>query len=217
LRGIPELSIKMKRPPKVRNAASAARNAAGAGTGNPDFYRIEKIAPLPPSAPFIPVVKESTKSASDCSSEAQKPRYVIQHLTENNEEGKKMEELEDIHLAGWMLEEQTRMPDLEFDDPFENNPETEHQGVAPVQGKQDDGNRKSEGSGREEKENQTDATPATAILPANPSADRIYQELSKADIGYLAHQNRILRSHLGKKWGAEGEGSATESPTKMPE
>ena len=55
LRGLPNLCSKMKRPPKVKSAAAAARNSAGATTGTPDFYRISRIAPLPPAiVPSLP-------------------------------------------------------------------------------------------------------------------------------------------------------------------
>jgi hypothetical protein len=225
LRGIPELSLKMKRPPKVRNAASAARNAAGAGTGNPDFYRIARIAPLPPSIPFLPVVKE-TKSASDgSSSAAPNPRYVIQPLVLpvlNNEEGRKKktaEELEDLHLAGWMPpQEQPRVPGLlEIGDPFGNNYDGERRGSVVLQGDQDDeeSRRSNEGSaGTTRREvDQADSTPASSTTTAAPppTSTDSSQQLSKADIVYLAHQNRILLSHLGKKLGVvegKGEGSA---------
>jgi hypothetical protein len=49
----------MKRPPKVKHAAAAARLAAGAGLGAPDFDRINKIAPLPASFCFKPILKDA--------------------------------------------------------------------------------------------------------------------------------------------------------------
>jgi hypothetical protein len=54
LRGLPNLCAKMKRPPKVKSADAAARNSFGADLGTPDFYRISKIAPLPPATPYLP-------------------------------------------------------------------------------------------------------------------------------------------------------------------
>jgi hypothetical protein len=59
LRGIPNLCFEMKRPPKVKYAAAAARIASGAGFGAPNFDRISKIAPLPPSLSFRPIIKEA--------------------------------------------------------------------------------------------------------------------------------------------------------------
>jgi len=65
LRGIPNLSFEMRRPPKVKHAAAAARLASGAGFGAPDFDRINKIAPLPKSVHFKPVLKDAKGSSSE--------------------------------------------------------------------------------------------------------------------------------------------------------
>eukprot|EP00980_Cylindrotheca_fusiformis_P013485 scaffold3437_cov113-Cylindrotheca_fusiformis.AAC.52 len=65
LRGLPNLCFDMKRPPKVKHAAAAARLAAGAGLGAPDFDRISKIAPLPQSFPFKPIMKDAKGESSD--------------------------------------------------------------------------------------------------------------------------------------------------------
>lgn len=65
LRGLPNLCFEMRRPPKVKNAAAAARLAAGAGLGTPDFYQISKIAPLPPCIPFVPTVRDVKGTTSD--------------------------------------------------------------------------------------------------------------------------------------------------------
>jgi len=65
LRGIPNLSFEMRRPPKVKHAAAAARLASGAGFGAPDFDRINKIAPLPKSVQFKPVLKDAKGNNSE--------------------------------------------------------------------------------------------------------------------------------------------------------
>jgi hypothetical protein len=55
----------MKRPPKVKHAAAAARLASGAGLGAPDFDRISKIAPLPASFYFKPILKDAKGVSND--------------------------------------------------------------------------------------------------------------------------------------------------------
>ena len=65
LRGIPHLCFDMRRPPKVKHAAAAARLASGAGFGSPDFDRINKVAPLPQSVHFKPVLKDAKGSNSE--------------------------------------------------------------------------------------------------------------------------------------------------------
>jgi len=65
LRGIPNLCFEMRRPPKIKHAAAAARLDAGAGLGPPDFDRINKIAPLPRSVHFKPVLKDAKGSNSE--------------------------------------------------------------------------------------------------------------------------------------------------------
>lgn len=65
LRGIPNLCFEMRRPPKVKHAAAAARLASGAGFGAPDFDRINMIAPLPKSIQFKPVLKDAKGNNSE--------------------------------------------------------------------------------------------------------------------------------------------------------
>ncbi|KAL3927643.1 MAG: hypothetical protein SGBAC_013000 [Bacillariaceae sp.] len=65
LRGIPNLCFDMRRPPKVKHAAAAARLASGAGFGAPNFDRINKIAPLPKSVHFKPVLKDAKGNSSE--------------------------------------------------------------------------------------------------------------------------------------------------------
>jgi hypothetical protein len=55
----------MKRPPKIKHAAAAARLASGAGLGAPDFDRISKIAPLPASFYFKPILKDPKGVTND--------------------------------------------------------------------------------------------------------------------------------------------------------
>jgi hypothetical protein len=55
----------MKRPPKIKHAAAAARLASGAGLGAPDFDRISKIAPLPASFYFKPILKDAKGITND--------------------------------------------------------------------------------------------------------------------------------------------------------
>jgi hypothetical protein len=192
LRGIPSLCFKMKRPPKVKSAAAAARNASGAGSGIPDFYRISKIAPLPPATPFRPIVQE-TKTDDDC------PRYEIETL--------KIEETTRSPLGSrveWLDAEPPDGIGAPFPDPFEEEASARGSGkenqttsddttdsirsaVAPSAGGSEDGNEKDE-----------------------LSEEATIQELSKADIRYLAHQNQILLKHV------ETETSKDESVSSTP-
>ena len=81
LRGLPNLCIRMKRPPKVKHAAAAARMESGAGFGVPNFHRISKIAPLPqPHFHFKPVLrntKESTINNQNDNEKSSKPQSQI--------------------------------------------------------------------------------------------------------------------------------------------
>jgi hypothetical protein len=54
LRGLPNLASKMKRPPKVKTPSANFTKQAGGdkgNPGNPDFYRISQISPLPLQVP----------------------------------------------------------------------------------------------------------------------------------------------------------------------
>lgn len=197
----------MKRPPKVKNAASAARNASGAGTGNPDFYNIAKIAPLPPSAPFRPVIKES-KSGFDAGSSAVTPRYMIQPINVEEQEAGEEETAMDVlplDAGSWPPgdgEDQARISssDFEFDDNF----------LIDSEGDQDDTVRRrgadpANTRGREEQTPHDDDF-ATAATTATTTTTSTALQLSQADVSYLAHQNRILKFHLeGKRPGPPAE------------
>ena len=199
LRGIPELSLRMKRPPKVKNAASAARNAAGADMGTPDFYRIGKIAPLPPSIPFKPVIQESKGASGDNSGST---RLVILPLNSGEE---RPDELEDLSLSsGWGIagaqSSGIAVTQGEFADPFQEEAQNPPGGGPALEG--------AEGTNQEA--SRTDPVAAGSMGEETPemntqegayeqqtATDSFNEQLSKADISYLAHQNRILLSHFG--------------------
>lgn len=85
----------MRRPPKVKHAAAAARLASGAGFGAPDFDRINKIAPLPKSVQFKPVLKDAKGASVDKYDleiiETDDDDYML-HLAESAMPKKKSEE-----------------------------------------------------------------------------------------------------------------------------
>lgn len=74
LRGIPNLCIHMKRPPKVKHAAAAARIESGVKFGAPDFDQISMLAPLPARFSFKPILKSRKGSASKPEESATKPK-----------------------------------------------------------------------------------------------------------------------------------------------
>jgi len=213
LRGIPELSLKMKRPPKVKNAASAARNAAGAGTGAPDFYRIAKVAPLPPSTPFKPAIQETKVVAGEDAA----PRYIIQPLTldHNNHD-----ELEEFSFTGWTAEEpEEEIISVPFADPFGEDLFGRKEGATAVErkapgstdelvsGKQgvDRGeapeasshSRRLSSRRTEPSSSSSEETVAARVVSSSSGGEAISssgQKLSNADISYLEYQNRILQS-----------------------
>jgi hypothetical protein len=198
----------MKRPPKVKSAAAAARNAAGAGSGPPDFYRISAIAPLPPATPFRPVAQESKGDDDDS------PKYSIETLSLDDAG----ETLEEMSTIGWSAQQSSEATSLPFSDPFEEDSPTS--GIAR--------SRKAEGidhSGTSRQEAQrgqrgsVSAQTGTDLLPsletsskdaAMSNAETVTeahaQKLSKADLNYLAHQNQILMLHVEK----DSEGAKVE-------
>jgi hypothetical protein len=184
LRGIPRLAFKMQRPPKVKNAASTARKQAGAGIGTPDFYRISRIAPLPPVIPYKVEIKLSKRHGDNAPTEIAMAhpatRYVIVPLAETDS----FEPLEDIPIVTQMLDTQ-RHGDLEsvsFADPFSGEGgEDELSGI-------EDGVIEVDGG----------VTSSVRSLSSGSASEMNsgMKGLSAADVSYLAHQNRILMKHI---------------------
>ncbi len=178
LRGIPSLAFHMRRPPKVKNAASTARIQAGAGIGTPDFYRISRIAPLPTVIPYKIELKLSERHGDKAPSEMAHPatRYVIVPLEQETES---LEPLGDIPIATHIMETQMH-GDLEavsFADPFSSEGSEDEESVIEVDGGVNSSIRSlSSGSGSE--------------------MNSAMKELSAADVSYLAHQNRSLMKHI---------------------
>lgn len=206
----------MKRPPKVKNAAATARYASGAGSGTPDFYRIAKIAPLPPATAFRPVVRESKVDGDG-------PRYEIEPLdlkAENNF-------LDEMPMIGWGSAEQPLSDATIFSDPSaEDTKDSADTVLLHGQSKTTDSSTHSEdythsgdssmdnskdGHGRQQNvslaDEKADKNNPLSSLEANvdtASHDRAdtdtkteieFEKLSTADLAYLAHQNRILLKH----------------------
>jgi HSF-type DNA-binding len=66
LRGLPALASKMRRPPKTKNSAAAARaTVGGKTTESPNFYRISDIAPLPAATPSFAAIPKSEHGTMD--------------------------------------------------------------------------------------------------------------------------------------------------------
>lgn len=225
LRGLPNLSFKMKRPPKVKSAAAAARNAAGAGSGTPDFYRISQIAPLPPSAPFRPVAQEA-KGDDDG------PRYQIEPFSVEENQFPAVagynDSLQEMPILGWDVGADT--DGMDFSDPFDEGRletrEARRQSIPT--GSLDSSNSSGGGQSPQKRESQGNlkmAPPGDGSIPdltksddhgdLKPKAGDIeshIQQLSKADISYLAHQNRILLVHVEKQQNVDD--TKTTSPCK---
>jgi hypothetical protein len=228
----------MKRPPKVKSAAAAARNAAGAGSGTPDFYRIEKIAPLPPATAFRPVARESKIDGDG-------PRYEIETL--DFKDGN--ETLEEMSMIGWSTPQSDGMNNITggsqqhtipFSDPFaEGRTTSSADGNSSKQPEtmdtinhSDDSSNSNESSHhssvkQDEQQSVSSAdkeTDKASPLPsqeasngdttnsttdADTKAENQSQKLSKADLTYLKHQNRMLLLH------AEKGSNAAKKNTKL--
>lgn len=182
LRGIPELCFRMKRPPKVKNAASAARNAAGAGMGVPDFYRINKIAPLPASEPFKPVIDE-TKAGGEIATQ----RYIIEPLDASVTDSMTLDSSdEDGMNASWPLERYMENIELPVADPFEDS------GSSPKNSEGGEKRAATTNLGEGEKDGEEKDTPKAN----SATGEGEIWSLSKADISYLSHQNQTLILHV---------------------
>jgi hypothetical protein len=224
LRGLPSLCLKMKRPPKGKSAApAAARNAAGAERSTPDFYRISRIAPLPPSTPFTPAVAQETTNANDDA-----PRHAIESLEVEDTVNYDIlgGDIDDVQLmVGWP-------GNLPFSDPFEEDSSDSDSGRKrrKVESR-DASNRKwpSQESGPQsgakvlasrstaaddtksltsvEKNN---ANVKTSSVEDSSKEAEESQQLTKADLCYLDHQNRILLLYVEKEVAGEKSGAATQ-------
>ena len=191
LRGIPRLAFHMKRPPKVKNAASIARKQTGAGVGgSPDFYRISQIAPLPPVMPYKIKIKLSNLRGHDGTSDAMMAHFATRYV------------IEPLHVDA--IEEDVDHQML-LDDPREGNltprsfVDTFNEGGSDNNFEPVDcaasGSEESvmEGRGR----GASSSTRGSSMGPSSLDQATIgMQGLSAADISYLAHQNRTLRKHF---------------------
>jgi hypothetical protein len=217
----------MKRPPKVKSAAATARNAAGAGTGTPDFYRIEKIAPLPPATDFRPVARESKIDGDGPRSESE-----TLDLKDGNDT------LEEMPMIGWSTPQSEGMHNVPFSDPFTEDSTTSSADVnsskqpetMDTSNHSDDSTNSNESShhcnvkqgGQQSVSSADKETDKASPLPSQEASngdatssttdvatktEDQSQQLSKADLTYLAHQNRILLLH------AEKGGNAPEKNT----
>ena len=174
----------MKRPPKVKNAASMARKQTGACVGgSPDFYRISQIAPLPPVMPYKIAIEAAKKSGDDTTSDVIlaahfATRYVIEPLPVD---------VIKADLDRPMSPEEPRQGNLEprsFADAFNERGSDKFEKVVDA------------ASGIEENvmySSTRSSSTGKSSLDLTPFG---MQGLSAADISYLAHQNRTLRKHF---------------------
>jgi hypothetical protein len=178
LRGIPSLAFSMRRPPKVKKAASTARKQAGAGIGTPDFYRISRIAPLPPVIPYTIEVKLSKGHGDKAPAEMARPatRYVIVPLEQETDS---FEPLGDVPIATQIMETQMYgdLESVSFADPFSSEGSEDEESVIEVDG---------------------GVTSSIRSLSSGSASEMnsAMNGLSAADVSYLAHQNRSLMKHI---------------------
>eukprot|EP00934_Nitzschia_sp_Nitz4_P002585 Nitzschia sp. Nitz4//scaffold27_size158506//105163//112092//NITZ4_002612-RA/size158506-snap-gene-0.219-mRNA-1//-1//CDS//3329545524//2575//frame0 len=186
LRGLPGMSLRMKRPPKVRNAASAARQASGAGSGTPNFHLISKIAPLPASFPFRAVPQEETTGEGDDSTRREyliEPLEIVgRSLSMDMTGGSPLEEIpmEGIDITSESL-------DLPADDLFEDPV-----GISSKNADEMRGSMHSEsGQSQKSASSQQSEGERDTIQSAETSGDQTNstEQLSEADVQYLKHQN----------------------------
>lgn len=196
LRGVPDLAFKMKRPPKVKNAASAARNAAGASAGTPDFYMIAQIAPLPTSFPFKPEILEIKGAGTGVPT----TRYVIRPLSEE-ETIVGIDELPLQLIADDDVESMDISGQMAFSDPFSDEAsDSTCSSAAFVSADRNEESLRALIRDTTTDEAAFDGKVPTAHMTASGSANgSIIQQLTKADISYLAHQNRILLEYFKKQ------------------
>jgi hypothetical protein len=193
LRGIPRLAFHMKRPPKVKNAASIARKQTGAGVGgSPDFYRISQIAPLPPVMPYKITIKLSKERGPDGTTDVTAAhfatRYVIEPLPVDAIE-------EDVDHQ--MLLEDPREGNLtprSFVDTFnKGGSDTMFEPADRAVSGSEESMMGWRGRGASSSTRVSSMGTSTSGLDL---ATMGMQGLSAADISYLAHQNRTLRKHF---------------------
>ena len=219
LRGIPSLCFQMKRPPKVKSAAAAARNAASGGnvgvTGQPNFYRICKIAPLPPAAPFRPVIAQQTQEASSTKSATPEEtadstgNTATTSSNSNTRYDIEMLKVEDIRPLGEEITEGKQHGSTSSSNammiewPDDSSSEQHHASTKEAQDTTMSGSIRSSTSGgknddeEEQTQSQKDKDKGDDDDEEQKSEDEIIQELSKADIRYLAYQNQIILKHVG--------------------
>ena len=170
LRGIPALCARMKRPPKTPLAAAEARNTAGATEGIPNFYRINQFAPLPANIAWLP---DSTKDMfSGPTGQLASPAVIVDRDTL----------LDESNFSSWPPSSSTATaakaisssPGARADNTM-NLMEWD----TDVEGAQGDGQQNEKDVDGQVKDGKDHGVPTSSPL-------------SKADIAYLAHQNKNL-------------------------
>jgi hypothetical protein len=177
LRGLPSLAYKMKRPPKEKNSAAAARTASGAtATECPNFLLIAKIAPLPPATPYTisnegkihPLKVNEQQEGDSCTA---------------------IESIEGIHLMDWASPPPLTSNPFDSDSP--SSYESGQQKTPPVaanETKKDD--------------DQKDDASKQDITTCDDGNTKVAQgrdareSLSEIDLRYLANQNRLLLMYV---------------------
>jgi hypothetical protein len=199
LRGLPNLCAKMKRPPKVKSAAAAARNSSGADSGIPDFNRISKIAPLPPATPCLP--------------DRDLPSATTLLQKSGDEDGSSVGSNSNTSLHPWIGGDSIaaidmaievsgsaqHMPLVDWSPPSdtweesnENDPlKSQEDGSDKL--KEPEQQESSDEAVRREAQNSPEDAGGSAAPSSQPQEPG--GQLSVADMTYLAHQNRILLKH----------------------
>ncbi len=196
----------------MKNAASAARNAAGASAGTPDFYRIAEIAPLPASFPFKPEMQE-TKGVGSGSTGILTTRYLIRPLTSEDT----LAEMDDLPFQKIAIKEDVSAETeigLPFSDPFIGEDDStnffDSSASSSSEGKVEYPNTTA-GQMKSTANSEMRAVTTTrgAGVDGNDSStdeaaldvgtETTIHQLSKADVSYLAHQNRILLTYFDKQ------------------
>jgi hypothetical protein len=197
LRGLPSLAYKMKRPPKEKNSAAAARNASGAtATECPNFLVIAKIAPLPPAAPYtisnegkiVPLTNPTAEKQDDSNSSV-------------------IDSLEGIHLMDWAAPQPLTTNPFDSNSPSstESDPKASKPAAAPASDETEgDDNQKAKSTSNQG---------ASAV--ASSAADS-RERLSEIDLRYLANQNRLLLDYVVQNQGTEQHESPVPAAAASP-
>ena len=202
----------MKRgaPTKFKSAAAAAAcNSFGADSGGtPDFYRISKIGPLPPATPYLPDTEDVTIATAlsqnfgdedESSARSNKPsllnaRWIGKTSIISSDMAIEASggDHDDTPLLWDRSSPSDTWKETDQDNPLKREEGESNKVKDPVEQESSDGIQVLL-VGRDAQNYPEDAGEESAVPSSQPPEPG--EQLSEADMDYLAHQNRILLEH----------------------